>query len=225
MDCFVVPPRHDAWGAVRRVDGFFLHRASGYGLHWSMDSAPTLSTSETVSANLRMILRGILAALGMWKVQPRLAFVLYNRISGTFCRIERLLVRFRAGRLWCRVTQKDTAHRQHARKKPAIALPRRFGWLVQAGGYQAAGFGLQLQTVLNTPEMVELLAASPQAGRILRPLCRALAMELPGMAAPACRATTKRRVRKPRVKPEPFKIPLPRGVLSWARREGFGKDR
>jgi len=190
-----------------------------------MDSAPPLSPSETVSANLRLILRGILAALGMWRVEPKPAMVLYNRISGIFGRIERLLVRFRAGRLW-RVTQKGAAQRRSALRTPAIALPRRFGWLVQAGGHQAAGFGLQLQTVLNTPEMVELLAASPQAGRILRPLCRALAMEVPGVSeAPRQRANAGRpkRPRKPRPKPEPFKIPLPRGVLSWARREGFGK--
>ena len=190
-----------------------------------MDSAPPFSPSETVSANLRLILRGILAALGMWRVEPKPAMVLYNRISGIFGRIERLLVRFRAGRLW-RVTQKGAAQRRSALRTPAIALPRRFGWLVQAGGHQAAGFGLQLQTVLNTPEMVELLAASPQAGRILRPLCRALAMEVPGVSeAPRQRANAGRpkRPRKPRPKPEPFKIPLPRGVLSWARREGFGK--
>ena len=190
-----------------------------------MDSAPPLSPSETVSANLRLILRGILAALGMWRVEPKPAMVLYNRISGIFGRIERMLVRFRAGRLW-RVTQKGAAQRRSALRTPAIALPRRFGWLVQAGGHQAAGFGLQLQTVLNTPEMVELLAASPQAGRILRPLCRALAMEVPGVSeAPRQRANAGRpkRPRKPRPKPEPFKIPLPRGVLSWARREGFGK--
>ena len=222
MDCFVVPPRHDAWGAVRRVDGFFLHRASGYGLHWSMDSAPTLSTSETVSANLRMILRGILAALGMWKVQPKRAFVLFGRINGIFARIERMLVRFRAGKLW-RVTPRAITPKRQPRSKPDVVMPRRFGWLVQAGGHQAASFGLQLQTELNTPEMVALLAACPQAGRILRPLCRALAVEVPGMATPARRATRKPRIRKPRPKPEPFKIPLPRGVLSWARREGFGK--
>jgi len=102
----------------------------------------------------------------------------------------------------------------------------RFGWLVQAGKHQAAAFGLQLQTVLTTPEMSKLLAASPQARRILRPLCRALAVELPGISEPPrTRADGARpkRPRKPRPKPEPFKIPLPRGVLSWARREGFGK--
>jgi len=162
----------------------------------------------------------------MWRVKPALTLVLYNRISGAFGRIERLLVRFRAGRLW-RVTQRDVMQRRSARVAGrGPALPHRFGWLVQAGGHQAAGFGLQLQTVLNTPEMTELLAVSPQATRILRPLCRALAMEVPGVSeAPRKRVDGEqpKRPRAPRPKPEPFKIPLPRGVLSWARREGFGK--
>ena len=201
-----------------------MNLASGYGLRWWMDLTPTLSPSETVSANLRMILRGLLAALGMWRVRPGLAPMLYNRISATFGRIERMLVRFRAGRLW-QVTHRVTAPRRQMCRKPEMAIPRRFGWLVQAGGHQATGFGVQLQTELNTPEMVALLAASPQARRILRPLCRALAVEVPGVCEPVRRTPTTRRIRKPRPKPEPFKIPLPRGVLSAARRAGFGKLR
>jgi len=207
------------------VGGFCLNAASGCGLRWSMDSTPTLSAPDTISANLRMILRGILAALGMWRVEPALACVLFNRISGTFGRIERILQRFRAGRLWRR-TPRDVVRKPSAGRKRSIIMPRRFGWLVQAGKHQAAAFGLQLQTVLTTPEMSKLLAASPQARRILRPLCRALAVELPGISEPPrTRADGARpkRPRKPRPKPEPFKIPLPRGVLSWARREGFGK--
>jgi len=207
------------------MDGFCLNAASGCGVYWWMESSPTQSAPDTVSANLRMILRGILAALGMWRMQPVLARVLYNRISGIFGRIERMLVRFRAGRLW-RATRRDVVQRRPECRKPEVQLPRRFGWLVQAGGHQAAGFGLQLQTVLATPEMVAMLAASPQAGRILRPLCRALAMEVPGVSEPPRKLADggrPKRPRKPRPKPEPFKIPLPRGVLSWARREGFGK--
>ena len=175
-----------------------------------MDSTTTLFASETVSADLRRILRGLLAALGMWRVRPGLTPVLYNRISATFGRIERMLVRFRAGQLW-RVTHRVVAPRRLVCRKPEVAMPRRFG--------------LQLQTQLNTPEMVALLAACQQAGRILRPLCRALAMEVPGISEPPRRITTTRRKRKPRPKPEPFKIPLPRGVLSAARRAGFGKLR
>jgi len=146
----------------RDMCGFCLKAASGCGVKWSMDSAPTLSATETVSAKLQMILRGILTVLGTWRVEPMRAMVLYNRISGTFGRIERMLMRFRAGRLWC-VKQRAQGQKQCGRVAGrGPALPRKFGWLVQAGGYQAAGFGLQLQTVLNTPEMSALLAASPE---------------------------------------------------------------
>jgi hypothetical protein len=188
-----------------------------------MESSRTLSAPDTIPAHLRMILRGILAVLGMWRLEIPQIVLAHRRITAAFQRIERLLVRFRAGRLWRR------AHQARERKQPGCvagrgpALPRRFGWLVQAGGYQAVGYGLQLQTVLNTPEMVELLAASPQAQRILRPLCRALAVELPWAVDQP--RVIKPRIRTPRPKPEPFRIPLPRGALSWARREGFGKLR
>ena len=190
-----------------------------------MDSAPALSAPETISANLRTILGGLLVVLGGW-VEARRAVMLHRRISGLAGRIERMLVRFRAGRLW-RVTGRARAPGRcgcAAGRRPG--LPRRFGWLVQAGGHRAAGFGAQLQAVLNTEDMRALLAASPQAGRLLRPLCRALAVELPVLRQTATheRARPIRR-RRTRAEPEPFHIPLPRGVLAAARREGFGKDR
>ena len=195
-----------------------------------MNSAPAPTAPETVSASLRMILRGLLAALGAWQVEPVLALALHRRIGATLGRIERMLARFRAGRLW-RVMQRATAQGRRGRMAGrGPALPRRFGWLVQAGGHRAASVGSQLQAVLNAPDMAELLAASAQAGRILRPLCRALAVELPGMTATARtaaaeRGETKRLGIRTRTTPEPWRIPLPRGVLSAARREGFGKDR
>ncbi len=194
-----------------------------------MDAAPALSPPDTISANLRMVLRGLLAALGAWRVEPVMALVLYRRISGAFGRVERMLARFRAGRLW-RLPHRDAGTAQMVRGRPALALPRRFGWLVQVGGSQAAGFGVQLHAVLSAPEMADLLAAFPQAGRILRPLCRALAVELPGVSAAPRRVATAggrllRRRPTPRAQPEPFRIPLPRGVLATARKRGFGKDR
>ena len=176
----------------------------------------TPSTSE----RFRTVLRGLLAVLGAWRVEPRVAAYLYNRVGLIAGRIERMLVRFRAGRLW-RVRQRVSPQRPRMRRKPAIMLPRRFGWLVQAGGHQAAAIGSQLQTVLDAPDMAALLAASPAAMRLLRPLCRALAMEWPERVARARKPST--RTPLPRPAPEPFKIPLPRGVITWARREGFGK--
>jgi hypothetical protein len=187
-----------------------------------MDSTPDPAATETISANLRIILRGLMAAIGMWRLEPAQAVALYRRVGATLGRIERMLMRFQTGRLWRRTHQTTTQGRRGRVAGRGPALPRRFGWLVKAGGYRAAGFGSQLQTVLNTPEMAALLAASPQAGRILRPLCRALALDWPAREAKPEKIKTVR-IRKPRPRPEPFRIPLPRGVLSAARRAGFGK--
>ena len=193
-----------------------------------MESAPTLAASETISANLRTILRGVLAALGMWRLEAAHALILYRRIGGIGQQIERMLTRFRAGRLW-RILHRTRVQRRCGRVAGrGPALPRRFGWLVQAGGHQAASFGSQLQTVLNAPEMIALLAASPQAGRMLRPLCRALAVELPCVQAKPREAAAESGERPPRKRrsrpaPPPFRIPWPRGALSAARRQGFGK--
>ena len=182
-----------------------------------MELSPTQSAPD-ITASLRLILRGLLASLGMWRLEPARASVAYNRISATFRRIERMLLRFRAGRIW-RVTQRAvTGRRGGATAGRGPALPRRFGWLVIAGKHEAACYGSQLQTVLNTPEMSALLEASPQARRVLRPLCRALAVELPWTVTPP-RPPRPRKPRAARPKPEPFKIPLPRGVITWARRE------
>ena len=79
--------------------------------------------------------------------------------------------------------------------------------------------------------MVALLEAAPQAARILRPVCRMLAIETsllrPGVvveAKPLVAVTVaKKRVRKRRPPVDWGRIPLPRGVLSAARRQGFGK--
>ena len=55
-----------------------------------------------------------------------------------------------------------------------LRLPAGRGWLVRALGYEAAGYGSQLEALLAEPEMAGILAAAPAVGRILRPLCRML---------------------------------------------------
>ncbi len=97
-------------------------------------------------------------------------------------------------------------------------MPRKFGWLLDAGKHNAAYFTNQFNDLLTTPEMVALLEAAPQAKRMLRPLCRALAVDLPWTVAPP-RPPRPTQPRKPRPKPEPFRTKLPRGVITWARRE------
>jgi hypothetical protein len=177
------------------------------------------ASADPICAALRLILHGLRAALGGWGLQAEIGLLLYKRVGDATRRIERMLVRFRAGKVWRRAAvQRMGSGRKTAGRGPA--LPRRFGWLVRQCGWRAAGFGSQLQTVLQSPDMAELLAVAPQAGRILRPLCRALAFEWP-LPDPKPEKVKTPRIRKPRPKPEPYKIPLPRGALSWARREGF----
>ena len=180
----------------------------------------TAAPVDPIAAALRLILHGLRAALGGWGLKAEIGLLLSKRVGDAARRIERMLVRFRAGKLWRRTAGTTRASRCGAIRRANCTLPRRFGWLVRQCGWRAAGYGSQLETVLRSPDMAELLAAAPQAGRILRPLCRALAFEWP-IPEPKPEKIKTPRIRKPRPKPEPYKIPLPRGVISWARREGY----
>jgi len=189
---------------------------------------PALSVSTVVAA--------VRARVGDWGLagllDVALAMLTYRRIGRIGQRIERLLVRFRAGTLW-RMPERTGVFRAVAaaggrRVVPGLVLPCRFGWLVRAAAWRAAVYGGQLQAVLEQPEMVELLKAAPQAGRILRPLCRMLLVDTallrPGVVVePPAPKVAKVRVRKPRAKVDWGRIPLPRGMLAAAKRQGFGK--
>ena len=180
--------------------------------------APCLDAPDPITARVRTILRGLMAVLGNWRaLEPGLALVFYNRVGVIHRRIERLLVRFRAGKL-TPTQQRVATPGPRPPRKPSVLMPRKFGWLLDAGKHNAAYFTNQLNVLLSTPEMVDLLKAAPQAKALLRPLCRALAVDLPWTVTPP-RAPGLRQPRRPRPKPEPFKIPLPRGVITWARRE------
>jgi hypothetical protein len=91
--------------------------------------------------------------------------------------------------------------------------PQNFAWLIRMLPYQAACFGSQLQHQFSQPEMMALLEAAPQAGRLLRPLCRMLAVELP----PALRLPP--RPPRPR-KPKPPKQPRPEPTCDTAPASG-----
>jgi hypothetical protein len=160
----------------------------------------------------------MLRGFGLLGVEAARQIATANWCSAIFRRFDGLVSRYRAGRLRGISTPRVVTPGRKVVNKSVIRMPRKFAWLVMTGKHHAAGYGAKLQTVLNTPEMAELLAASAQARRILRPLCRALAVELP-WTVDTPRAERPRRPRKPRPKPEPFKIPLPRGALTWARRE------
>jgi hypothetical protein len=88
--------------------------------------------------------------------------------------------------------------------------------------WQAAGFGLQLRAVLEHPEMVAFLAAAPQARRVLRPVCRMLAIE-PTVLGEVVAVRVKR-VRAVPVPVDTGRVPVPPGAMAWVRRDRFSKN-
>ncbi len=79
----------------------------------------------------------------------------------------------------------------------AVRLPQRRAWLVRELGWEVAGFGSQLQHLLSQDEMQALLAARPAVGRVLRPICRMLGIEVAGLKP---EPPVEARVRPPRVR-------------------------
>jgi hypothetical protein len=98
--------------------------------------------------------------------------------------------------------------------------------LIRLMPYEAAAYGSQLSYVLAEPEMVALLRDVPQARRIVRPLLVMLGLlgaTEPGVVAVGeAPVRSGKRVRKKRVALDFGRIPLPRGVLVAARRQGYG---
>ncbi len=169
-------------------------------------------------------------------LRAALGLLLHRRLGQIGLRMERMAARFAAGKLWRRkdaVTRgprKDVTGQGRRLEAGERIWPRDFGWLVKAASWQAAGFGCQLRAVLETPEMVALLVAAPEAARVLRPLCRMLAIETsllrPGVAREegavgdgAASVEKPKRVRKPRAKVDLGRVPIPRGVMAAVRRE------
>ena len=107
-------------------------------------------------------------------------------------RLERAMTRLRA----IRAVPVATAQVARVGRVRPVRLPSGQAWLVRALGWEAAGYGCQLEALLAEPEMQAVLARLPAAGRILRPLCRMLGMTVPALVARA-KPLRKKRVRLP----------------------------
>ncbi len=176
--------------------------------------------------NLLAVIAGLRAAVAAWGgrrwLEEALVHLVHRRLGQILRRMEGMAARFQAGNLPPAGVRDaavpDRVKAARPRRKAGVRLwPGRFGWLVQAAAWEAAGFGSQLRAALETPEMVALLTACPQAVRVLRPLCRMLAIETsvlrPG-AAPGAEAVRRAvRVRTVRVAPDSGRALLPQGMM------------
>ncbi len=192
--------------------------------------------------SLSAVILGLRGSVGAWSLRgwlsAALGLLLHRRLGEICRRMERMAARFAAGRLW-RIgagearAPRDAVVADGVRGQAGERIwPLGFGWLMKAASWPAAGFGSQLRAVLETPEMVALLVAAPAAGRVLRPLCRMLAIETSVLRPAGVRdgggggevevaaVETPKRIRKPRAKVDWGRIPIPRGVMAAVRRRG-----
>ena len=61
-------------------------------------------------------------------------------------------------------------------------IPAGRAWLVRELGWEAAGYGCQLEALLAEPAMAAVVAGMPAVGQVLRPICRMLGVVAPALA-------------------------------------------
>jgi hypothetical protein len=130
-----------------------------------------------------------------------LIVLVWGRLRRLSVRFARLVAAVEAGRLAApRPVRRRAADPKPGSpaRRPAVPpqprLPGGFGWLLRlVPGYQTNAYPGYLEQLLADPEMVALLAQSPQAGRLLRRLCQMLGVELP----PALRLPPRKRASPP----------------------------
>ncbi len=145
----------------------------------SMTQFALLSLTDRLS----MIIEGLyqsVAARSFRNAVPGLLILLVCRRVRRFEReVLALITAIREGRVrggWSCLGRARVV-RAEGLPVPAARLPNGFGWLCVLAPYKAAGFGSQLQFLLGDPEMVALLLASPRLVKLLRPVCRMLAID------------------------------------------------
>ena len=163
----------------------------------SIPAGPLVAAPE-MARRLGLILAGLAAVVARRFLREPTFFALIIPLWGWLGR---------SGRRFERAVSRPAVVRTRsavARVRPAVVvarvrLPAQRAWLVRALGWEAAGYGSQLQALLAEPEMQALLLQVPAAGRILRPLCRMLGVTTLEMARPVVAAVrVRRRVRAKR---------------------------
>jgi hypothetical protein len=129
-----------------------------------------------------------------------------QRVLGLWKRLRSVIERYQAGTLRPVVSRQSvvsqsSSHARSVERAGWRVLPRRFGWLksliLPDRQYCVTSFNLLL---LDDAEMQAIIAAAPaQIGRVLRPFCHLLGLEVPA----ELRLPKRRRVRKTGTSPRP----------------------
>ena len=136
-----------------------------------------------------------------WALAP-VVLLLWSYLKRLARRFDSLALRRRAP-----VPRPRSPRAVSTQPPPARRLPQGFAWL-RLFGPEMGALGSQLRHLLAEPEMTALLEEAPQAGRLLRPLCRMLGIG-PGPDVPPALVP-------PTVRPARFGADQGRGPLSSA---------
>jgi hypothetical protein len=165
-------------------------------------------TPLTLAARFADLMGGVCRVL--WQQGPRsrepasVVELVVLRVRRMWTRLTGVSEKMRAGTL---LPAKAATRRRVARPRPAVAadrprLPTRsFGWLIRMvpEPHHLVAWRMPLEELLADPETVAMVGISAQAGRLLRPLCRMLAVDLPEYLQLPARPRRKRPPRPPRV--------------------------
>jgi hypothetical protein len=171
-------------------------------------SAPLPSAIDRFSHIIERLCKVIGAQLPARRLTEPVILLIWARVRRIAARFTTLAVQVRAGTVPAQARRRppksaasrapgpDSADPANAdpdaaapagsrpgRRRAPAPLPNSFAWLVRLIPHEAATSGSQLRHLLTDPEMVALLTAAPELGRILRPLCRMLGVE-PGFDLP-----------------------------------------
>ena len=163
-------------------------------------SPSTRAAAPDIAARFWEIVTGLakLVHRSLARNPARIPIILlvYHRIWSATRRLTTLANALAAGQPTHVQRPRPTAKRERKPRPKTLYIPQAKGWLLADLKHEAAYFRLRLEALLEDPAVAELIANTPRAARILRPLCHMLAM------APACLPPRKPRARKP-AKPKP----------------------
>ena len=142
----------------------------------------TLIASTALGQAFAAIINGICAVVGARVAAvPPLAVVLsqvYWRIARRLSRLDRLVLQWHAGTVPRPRPPRAARPTASNPAAPRPRIPDGHAMLIHLA-QRTAQYRVDLEIFLDRPDTRALLRAAPQAGRILRPLCRILAVDLP----------------------------------------------
>ena len=155
---------------------------------------PSTPLGENLSRTVELLREKVGQYAVKFRALAPLILLVWNRICRLRNRFTRLMLQWERGQF---PTSRPRAKRPgKPRAKPELRLPTAGMWLVRLVPFTAENIG-HIEGLLNDPDVKALVAAHPQAGRILRPWARMFGIALPDHLKLPPRAPRKPRPRKP----------------------------